>query len=189
MGSALLHRPVKQVVGDAQGWAQRHKATVVWQAISVAVMRFVAQQLLPMTAVVTTSELPSTSDPWGGVASGMQVAAEDRGADVGIREAVATGSESALPMGPGVGRPGTLDERGEAATPAPPVGRAMALLGMPGDGRDGPQGTATQWLDAVGSPLGTVGWEVAEVREEGPAKEETRWMRCGPLRIAPMLVD
>ena len=97
MGSALLHRLVKQVVGDAQGWAQRHKATAVWQAISVAVMRFVAQQLLPMRAVATTSELPSTSDPWGGVASGMQVAAEDRGAEVGIRGAVATGS--ALPMG------------------------------------------------------------------------------------------
>ena len=146
MGSALLHRLVKQVVGDAQGWAQRHKAIVAWQAISVVVMRFVAQQLLPMTAVVTTSELPSTSDPWGGVASGMQVAAEDRGADVGIRGAVATGSESALPMGPGVGRPGTPDERGEAATPAPPVGRAMALLGMPGMAHKGqlPSGW-TQW--------------------------------------------
>ena len=168
MDSALLHRLVKQVVGDAQGWAQRHKATAVWQAIYVAVMIFV--------------ELPSTIDPWGGVVSGMQVAAEDQGADVGIRGAVTTGSDSALPMGPGVARAGTPDEWGEAAIAAPPVGRAMGLLGMPGDGRDGPQGTATQWMDAVG-------WEVAEVQEEGPAEEGARWMRCGPLWIAPMLVD
>ena len=112
--------------------AGRNAIRPVWQAISVAVMRFVAQQLLPMTAVATTSELPSISDPWGGVASGMQVAAEDRGTDVGIRGAVTTGSESALPMRPGVGRPGTPDERGEAATAAPPVGRAMALLGTAG---------------------------------------------------------
>ena len=62
----MLHRLVKQVVGDAQGWAQRHKATAVWQAISVAVMRFVAQQLLPMTAVATQAALPPTRDPWGG---------------------------------------------------------------------------------------------------------------------------
>ena len=68
---------------------------------------------------------------------------------------------SALPNGPVAGRPGTQDERGEAATAARPVGRAMARLGMPGDGRDGPQGTASRWLDAVG-------WEVAAVREEGP---------------------
>ena len=58
----------------------------------------------------------------------------------------------------------------------------MAQLGMPGDGRDGPQGTATQWLDAVG-------WEVAEVLEEAPTKEGARWMWCGPLRITLMLVD
>ena len=115
----------------------------------------------------------------------MQVAAEDRGADIGLRGVVArmaVGTGSAPSMGPEAGRPGTPDERGEAATAARLVGRAMAQLGMPGDGRDGPQGTATQWLDAVG-------WDVAEVREEGPAEEETRWMRCGPLRIAPMLVD
>ena len=42
-----------------------HLQSCVWQAISVAVMCFVAQQLLPMTAVATASTLPSTRDPWG----------------------------------------------------------------------------------------------------------------------------
>ena len=81
MGRILLHRLVKQVVGDAQGWAQCHKATAVWPAISVVAMQFVAQQLLPMTAVATMVALPPTKVPWGGAVGLQTVAAAETGAN------------------------------------------------------------------------------------------------------------
>jgi hypothetical protein len=51
MGSSFMSRVVRQILGDSQGWARQHKSTTLWQGISSTIMRFVAQQLLPMTAV------------------------------------------------------------------------------------------------------------------------------------------
>ena len=43
-----------------QGWLRQHKAQSIWQAISATIMRFVAQQLLPMTAVRAECKLNET---------------------------------------------------------------------------------------------------------------------------------
>lgn len=51
MGSSLLNRLVRQILGDSQGWMRQHKSQIIWQALVSTIMRYVAQQLLPMTAV------------------------------------------------------------------------------------------------------------------------------------------
>jgi hypothetical protein len=58
MGSALLNRIVKQAVGDAQGWVRMQRVMGFWQTISFSLMRFVAQQLMPVLSTVPGDPLP-----------------------------------------------------------------------------------------------------------------------------------
>ena len=58
LGSALMNRLVRQVVGDAQGWIRTHRAASVWVRFSVTLMIFVARQLMPANSVVPRFHLP-----------------------------------------------------------------------------------------------------------------------------------
>lgn len=66
LGSALLNRLAKQVVGDCRGWLRMQKVAAFWHSISFALMRFVAQQLLPMLSVTPQTPLPRGERPTGG---------------------------------------------------------------------------------------------------------------------------
>jgi len=57
-GSALLKRIIRQVVGDAQGWAKIHRTNLVRQRISVALLQAVAEQLLPGASTAPSFSLP-----------------------------------------------------------------------------------------------------------------------------------
>ena len=58
LGCALLNRLLKQVVGDCQGWLRQHKIQSFRHDVSFSLMKFVAQQLLPIVAVVPEHALP-----------------------------------------------------------------------------------------------------------------------------------
>ena len=58
LGSGLLNRLVKQVLGDKQGWARQHQSTDIWQRISATLMSHVGEQLLVCQSVPTRASLP-----------------------------------------------------------------------------------------------------------------------------------
>ena len=56
--AALLKRIIRQVVGDAEGWAKIHRSTLIRHRLSVALLRAVADQLLPGLSIVPSFNLP-----------------------------------------------------------------------------------------------------------------------------------
>ena len=58
LGSALMNRLVRQIVGDAQGWIRIHRTSSLWVRFSVTLMTFVARQLLPANSIVPRFHLP-----------------------------------------------------------------------------------------------------------------------------------
>ena len=58
-GASLLKRIIRQVVGDAQGWTRIFRSALVRNRISTALMRGVAEQLLPGLSVAPSFLLPA----------------------------------------------------------------------------------------------------------------------------------
>ena len=91
LGSALLHRMVKQAVGDSQGWERMQKIQSFRHDVSFSLMKFVAQQLLPIVAVTSSDTLPLLPEMTTAVAAASAAAspmhvdgppAEARGANM-----------------------------------------------------------------------------------------------------------
>ena len=45
LGSGLVNRLVKQILGDRQGWARQHMSADIWQRLSATLMSHVGEQL------------------------------------------------------------------------------------------------------------------------------------------------
>ena len=58
LGSSLINRIVKQLVGDTQGWKRIQMTLAIRHTISANLMRFVASQLLPALSVQPVWTLP-----------------------------------------------------------------------------------------------------------------------------------
>ena len=57
-GGGFLNRIIRQLVGDSQGWVKSQKTSLLWHRVSCALMKGVAAQLLPGTAIVPSQSLP-----------------------------------------------------------------------------------------------------------------------------------
>ena len=58
LGSGLLNRLVKQILGDRQGWARQHMSADIWQRLSATLMSHVGEQLLVCQSVTPNACLP-----------------------------------------------------------------------------------------------------------------------------------
>ena len=58
LGSGLVNRLVKQVLGDTQGWARQHLSADIWQRLSATLMSHVGEQLLVSQTVTSRACLP-----------------------------------------------------------------------------------------------------------------------------------
>jgi hypothetical protein len=65
LGSGLVNRLVKQVLGDKQGWARRHQEANIRQRLSATLMMHIAEQLLVCESVTTNEALPLIAEPQG----------------------------------------------------------------------------------------------------------------------------
>jgi hypothetical protein len=58
LGTALLRRIVRHLVGDSQGWVRSHRTALLWNRLSSTLMHAVSRQLLPALDVVPSFHLP-----------------------------------------------------------------------------------------------------------------------------------
>ena len=65
LGSGLVHRLVKQALGDKQGWARQHMEADIWQRLSATLMSHIGEQLLVCQCVKATTALPLVAVPQG----------------------------------------------------------------------------------------------------------------------------
>jgi hypothetical protein len=65
LGSGLLNRLVKQVVGDKQGWERQHLASDIWQRLSATLMSHMGEQLSVCQSVIASSCMPLVAGPQG----------------------------------------------------------------------------------------------------------------------------
>jgi hypothetical protein len=58
LGSGLLNRLVKQLLGERQGWARQQMAADIWQRLSATLMSHVGEQLMLCHSVTSSANLP-----------------------------------------------------------------------------------------------------------------------------------
>ena len=100
LGSGLVNRIVKQILGDTQGWARQHMSADIWQRLSATLMSHVGEQLMVCQSVTSSVSLPLIQAPQEltsttGGAGNLPVAAVDM---LGWQKA--NRAEDGVPLGP-----------------------------------------------------------------------------------------